>query len=174
MSHGTHLDRSNDDALQSLAELHREFLEFKSVALERIGKALFQPGVSLAKGTAQNISSGADTLITYAASHIEDDDGGFFSDSDDGFVIPAGMEGWYHIRAQTNWESNSTQRRLTYIDINGSHQATNIVSVIGNSWAHEVNLIWKLAVGDTVTHEVHQASGVALDVTLARLQMTRA
>jgi hypothetical protein len=165
---------TNEDAIWELKQLRREFNEFRSLALERIGRALFQPGVSLAKGTAQSISSGADTLITYAASHIENDDGDFFSDSDDGFVIPAGMEGWYHIRAQTSWQSNATQRRLTYIDINGTHEATNVAAVIGNSWVHETNLIWKLAVGDIVTHEVHQASGVALDATLTRLQMARA
>jgi hypothetical protein len=165
---------TNEDAIWELKQLRREFNEFRSLALERIGRALFQPGVNLEKGTSQTIGTGADTLITYGAANVIEDDGSFFSDSDDGFVIPAGMDGWYHIRAQTNWQSNATQRRLTYIDVNGTHQATNIAAVIGNSWAHEANLIRKLAVGDIVTHEVHQASGGNLDVVTAKLEMTRA
>lgn len=136
--------------------------------------AVLDLGVRLATEADQSIPSATNTVKTWASGDVVRDDGGYFSDANDGFVIPTGLAGWYVVHAQVSWNASVDQRRILTIAVNGgSSDVTVDGPTTANTWAQQTHGIIYLAVADVVTMECHTASAAAVTITSARFAMVR-
>lgn len=127
-----------------------------------------QPHVHVRKNTRQTISSGADNIISFGASDVEESDLlGFHSPTVNPtrFIVPSGWDGVYLIIGTVSWEDNSTGRRSLYFRKNGattgvwSHFGKQDIQASNNSSITSSAVI-PLAASDYVEMVVYQNSGV--------------
>jgi len=126
-------------------------------------------GVSLYDtGNTQTISNATDTAVTFNAEVFDTD--GFHSTSTNTsrVTIPAGLGGKYLVTCGSNWATNATGRRQTFVLLNGANDVIAKAGTIPGSSAGVVGLygsaVVNLTAGDYIELMVQQSSGGSLDM----------
>lgn len=118
-------------------------------------------GCTLSTTAGQSISNSTITAVTFGSEDIDTD--GFHSTvtNTDRITIPSGKGGKYLIYGQVRYDTNSTGRRVVYIQLNNTTDIAVGEDTPGASTKTTIktSIIYSLAVGDYIRLNTFQTQG---------------
>ena len=140
-----------------------------------LGKLKSAPyGCVLKRTATQSISNATNEVITFpSGSTTEELDDDSFHDgatNTSRLTVPTGGAGWYDIGACVQFAANTTGRRETWIELNGSAGTGTPILMVAQDAPPTAQAVlnpsgfYLLAAGDYLTLNVYQNSTVALNV----------
>ena len=120
-------------------------------------------GCSLYSTAGQAISSSVTTAVTFANEHIDTDAFHSTVTNTDRITIPSGKDGKYLIYGQVRYDTNSTGRRIVYIQLNNTTDLAVGEDTPGASTKTTVktSIIYTLTAGDYVRLNTYQTQGTS-------------
>jgi hypothetical protein len=127
-------------------------------------------GCLITRTTAQSISNGSFTAITFDAESLDTDAFHSTVTNTSRITIPSGKDGKYLIFGQANFNANGTGRRIVRVYKNGANQSASEAEGTASASAYpsvSPTLILSLVATDYIELFVYQDSGGSLDVNSA-------
>jgi len=120
-------------------------------------------GCSLYSTAGQSISTSTLTAVTFANEHIDTDSFHSTVTNTDRITIPSGKDGKYFIYGQVRYDTNSTGRRVAYIQLNNTTDLAVGEDTPGASTKTTVktSIIYSLVAGDYVRLNTFQTQGIS-------------
>ena len=122
-------------------------------------------GTSVYKSTVQSIATATETLITWDSENFDTDAFHSTATNTSRITIPTGKSGYYQINVISQWQNTSTNRRITYVRLNGTTKlvqaevSTGVNSETGATIAYVANL----TADDYIEVLVYQDKGSSVD-----------